>query len=229
MWPNSPGVPPLLTPDSHFDPPISHLERMRGSAYPTCTINYDQCFGHVPGAHGPARASEIFVRIAFQTTTCGDCSACPLYLPGCICCLPVSCAHHYLIPCLHLVIRALVASSGRLGLSAFLPSPDRILPPAVPGSPSPLPPPPGLPHLPLDSDFQNAHFALRSVMGPWADASVSTAGGVNVRKWTMQMMQRYRFVVGELFPSASFGIASFTYMWTCAHGSQAKHRTTLAW
>lgn len=80
---------------------------------------------------------------------------------------------------------ALLKASGRLGLSAFLPPTDRVLPSlagkttAVDGE---------VPHLPLVEHWEDGEFSLREVMGASRD--------VGVRDWTLNLLQRYRFVIG---------------------------------
>jgi len=149
-----------------------------------CTIHFEECFGYSnshsnshggPGLleQGPGvtrRASEVFASVAFsKPTQCGDC-----------------------------IVKALVASSGKTGLSAFLPDRSRIVP-----SSSSLPSPSSssasasghqIPHLPLVSDWRTGDFSLTGVLGA---SSHGGGSGTNVRNWTMQMLQRYRFVIGS--------------------------------
>lgn len=77
-------------------------------------------------------------------------------------------------------------ASGTLGLDAFLPSPDRALPLAQEdlGFDNSE-----VPHLPLTPQWQDAHFSLLSVMGASRE--------LNVRAWTLRLLQRYRFVIGK--------------------------------
>ncbi|CCM00622.1 uncharacterized protein FIBRA_02658 [Fibroporia radiculosa] len=82
------------------------------------------------------------------------------------------------------IIMSLVHASGRLGLSAFLPPPGRrdltnsfdVLEEQVP-------------HLPLVHDWHDGDFALQSVIRPNHD--------VDVRVWTLRLLQRYRYVLGD--------------------------------
>ncbi|TBU22887.1 hypothetical protein BD311DRAFT_675085 [Dichomitus squalens] len=126
-----------------------------------CIIRRDECFGG--GDPGkPLTASAVFQNIAFEKTHCGDC-----------------------------VIVALINASGRLGLSAVLPHPDRHSPPSdtepsADGSYT-------LPHLPLVADWHEGQFALRDVMKYAPDTSI--------RQWSERIMQRYRYVIGGT-PSA---------------------------
>ena len=80
--------------------------------------------------------------------------------------------------------QALVSASGFLGLEAFLPSSERELPifdqEHLAGD--------DVPHLPLTHRWQDAQFSLLSTMV----GSQET----NVRAWTLQLLQRYRFVIG---------------------------------
>ena len=76
-------------------------------------------------------------------------------------------------------------ASGTLGLAAFLPSPDRALPLAQEDLSFDDD---EVPHLPLTPQWQDAHFSLLSVMGASRE--------LNVRAWTLRLLQRYRFVIG---------------------------------
>ncbi|KAF8710456.1 N-acetylglucosamine-1-phosphate transferase alpha and beta subunits, partial [Rhizoctonia solani] len=100
-------------------------------------------------------ANDVFKHAAFKEPQCGDC-----------------------------IIQALVAASGRLGLSAFLPpiahgadlERTEKLKDGV------------IPHLPLASDYRTGDFSLKAVVGD------STK---DFRFWTSKMLQRYRFVIGD--------------------------------
>ncbi|KAF8758668.1 N-acetylglucosamine-1-phosphate transferase alpha and beta subunits [Rhizoctonia solani] len=100
-------------------------------------------------------ANDVFKHAAFKEPQCGDC-----------------------------IIQALVAASGRLGLSAFLPpiahgadlEGTEKLKDGV------------IPHLPLASDYRTGDFSLKAVVGD------STK---DIRFWTSKMLQRYRFVIGD--------------------------------
>lgn len=154
----------------------------------TCQIKRKMCF-----ARNSARASDVFRHIAFYRTECGDCSeffsSLAFYGEYSDCCSSV--------------IQALIAASGTSGLSAFLPSPDRYF--ASPSSSSqssdPIPPP----HLSLGSNWQAIDFSLPSSLALWASPHSSpsphtypsSARGISVREWTLQLLQRYRFVVGD--------------------------------
>jgi len=120
-----------------------------------CTIDFEECFGSQGGL--VTRASQVFMNIAFdKPTQCGDC-----------------------------LIKALVASSGSTGLSAFLPDQSRTF--SSPWSPfSGRPDSP--PHLPLVDNWQKGDFSIAGVLG---------SSKVNIREWTMQLLQRYRFVIGD--------------------------------
>ena len=112
----------------------------------------------------------------FEKPHCGDCGRSLSHLVH-ICSL--------MFP---IVIVALVNASGRLGLSAVLPHPSRRSPPsdADPASTDGLA---TIPHLPLVDDWHDGQFSLRDVMRYAPDTSV--------RQWSMRMMQRYRYVIGE--------------------------------
>ncbi|KAG7448582.1 uncharacterized protein BT62DRAFT_992613 [Guyanagaster necrorhizus] len=120
-------------------------------------------------------ASEIFVHVAFENVNCGDC-----------------------------IIRALMIASGPLGLSEFLPSPNRTVPLRRPQNHVDELPPVGPPHLPLAPDYRDIDFSLDTVMAPWIEEATQRRGlekgaaGLSVREWTMMAIQRYRYVVGEL-------------------------------
>ncbi|KAH9933272.1 hypothetical protein B0H21DRAFT_780951 [Amylocystis lapponica] len=83
------------------------------------------------------------------------------------------------------VILALVKASGHLGLSAFLPSAARSLPSLAGTVPGPSH---DTPHLPVIGDWEDGVFSLEDVIGN-VDLSV--------REWTLQLLQRYRFVIGS--------------------------------
>ncbi|KAI0952888.1 hypothetical protein AcW1_007251 [Taiwanofungus camphoratus] len=124
---------------------------------PRCRISFDQCFQIEATEDNPSRASEVFKNLAFRKHSCGDC-----------------------------VTMALVQASGSLGLSAFLPPSDRVLPSLareLSGSEK------DIPHLPLVDDWQNGDFSLGGVMG--------STQLLNIREWTLQLLQRYRYVIGE--------------------------------
>ena len=53
------------------------------------------------------------------------------------------------------------------------------------------------PHLSLADQFALGDFSLRGSLDLWASAS-SNPEGISVREWTMQLLQRYRFVQGTL-------------------------------
>jgi len=46
------------------------------------------------------------------------------------------------------------------------------------------------PHLPLVSEWRDGDFSLQGVL--------PLAAETNIRKWTLRLLERYRFVVGEL-------------------------------
>ncbi|KAI1789382.1 hypothetical protein LXA43DRAFT_893004 [Ganoderma leucocontextum] len=122
-----------------------------------CTILRDECFGITGLAGGPPTASAIFKHIAFDKPHCGDC-----------------------------IIVSLVNASGRLGLSAILPQPDRHSPPS--DTPPSMDESSMIPHLPLVDDWRDGRFALHDVMKYVPDTSV--------REWSMRILQRYRYVIG---------------------------------
>lgn len=84
-------------------------------------------------------------------------------------------------------IHALRSASGETGLSAFLPDHHRVFTPSP--STSDAGPLPGPPQLPLVSDWRVGDFSLRAVL--------PGEGETNVREWTLRVMERYRFVIGQ--------------------------------
>lgn len=96
-----------------------------------------------------------------------------------------------LSPHLCLVITALVASSGPLGLSSFLPAPNRDWKRWDNGSLEAEPSPTIAPHLPLVADYRAANFTLASVL------SSSKGETSSVREWTNELIARYRFTIGK--------------------------------
>ncbi|KAK0458963.1 uncharacterized protein EV420DRAFT_1479618 [Desarmillaria tabescens] len=91
-----------------------------------------------------------------------------------------------------------------LSLSEFLPSPNRTVPLRLPQNYVDELPPIGPPHLPLAPDYHDIDFSLQFVMAPWIEEAAQRRGseegapGISVREWTMMVLQRYRYVVGEL-------------------------------
>ncbi|KAF9517786.1 hypothetical protein BS47DRAFT_1325910 [Hydnum rufescens UP504] len=132
-----------------------------------CTMEFDDCFATVRDGR-KLTSDDVFKRVAFERPyACGDC-----------------------------IITALVTASGRLGLSAFLPSPNRTFQ-AKPGDSQdrrekPIP----IPILPLTPTWWKTDFSLDSVLSPYAsNATPSTP--IDLRAWVVQVLQRYRFVIGE--------------------------------
>lgn len=83
---------------------------------------------------------------------------------------------------------ALVRASGELGLEAFLPSGDRVVSPPLGNDRSPEYVDP-TPHLPLSDRWEDGEFALAEVLRGTTDT--------NVRAWTLRLLDRYRFVIGD--------------------------------
>lgn len=81
---------------------------------------------------------------------------------------------------------ALVKASGPVGLSAFLPPSERIFPALATSASDPSL---SIPHLPLVSDWHSGDFSLSAVL----DTSVDTS----IRAWSLELLQRYRYVVGD--------------------------------
>ncbi|KAF7964819.1 hypothetical protein HWV62_2737 [Athelia sp. TMB] len=90
------------------------------------------------------------------------------------------------VACGDCIIHALRAQSGEYGLSAFLPPPERsILVEKTEYTPEAS----LIPRLPLQREDD---FGLVRVL----DARVGS-GAVNVRAWTLRLLERYRFVIGD--------------------------------
>jgi hypothetical protein len=53
------------------------------------------------------------------------------------------------------------------------------------------------PHLPLTSKWQSTDFSLATV---FASGFWGVEEGVNLRNWVQRMLERYRYVLGELEP-----------------------------
>ncbi|KAI0312167.1 hypothetical protein OF83DRAFT_683401 [Amylostereum chailletii] len=100
-----------------------------------------------------ASASEIFKHVAFANPTCGDC-----------------------------IVDSLVRMSGKLGLSAFLPPPERTVYPSAIGDTART--------LPLVSEWKDVDFSLYGVFAYGRKP-------FNLREWTLRVLDRYRFVLGE--------------------------------
>ena len=81
-----------------------------------------------------------------------------------------------------------MAASGEAGLEAFLPPADRVVEPGLVRFFTTQADTNEVPHLPLVDRWADGQFALADV--------VSSAAPVNVRDWTLRMLQRYRFVIG---------------------------------
>ncbi|KAF8516808.1 hypothetical protein BU17DRAFT_92394 [Hysterangium stoloniferum] len=88
------------------------------------------------------------------------------------------------VKCGDCIIHALRSASGISGLAAFLPDPTRVFGTVHSSSGTFRDPP----HLPLVSDWRQGEFSLRHVL---------TQRDVNIRMWTLRMLERYRFVIGE--------------------------------
>ena len=76
-------------------------------------------------------------------------------------------------------------ASGRLGMEAFLPSPSRTVPVTQGADASHND---DVPHLSLEERWQDGQFSLAS--------TINSSKEVNVREWTLRLLERYRFVVG---------------------------------
>ncbi|KAG7450868.1 uncharacterized protein BT62DRAFT_1001714 [Guyanagaster necrorhizus] len=149
-----------------------HYTSYGSSQAADCVVRWDKCFEKK--GEPIATASEFFVHVAFEEVSCGDC-----------------------------MIRALMSASGPLGLSEFLPSPNRTIPLQFSFLADRNDTGLSSPHLPLTTEYHAKDFVLDTVMAPWAREAFRRRGwasveGINVREWTMMVLQRYRYVVGEL-------------------------------
>ena len=131
-------------------------------------------------------ATDVFTNIAFRQPKCGDCGT---LLP------PRPRFLHLADLARTLVIQALMKASGTLGLEAFLPSPERALPLAQEDLSYDDN---EVPHLPLTPRWEDGQFSLLSVMGASRE--------LNVRAWTLRLLQRYRFVIGTWLPKSSYNL-----------------------
>ena len=59
-----------------------------------------------------------------------------------------------------------------------------------------------IPHLPLIKNWRDGDFSLRSVIG-------SSLDGVNIRDWSLKLLQRYRFVIGTIH---FMGLMAFMFL-----------------
>lgn len=130
-------------------------------------------------------AGEVFKRVAFEEAgACGDCRMHYFLLL----------AGYILIP--HpLVIHALRAQSGEYGLSAFLPAPERTIIVDARNSNKYTQDKTVTHTLPLQRE---GDFRLRSVLADGTRSGVMDVS-VNVREWTLRLLERYRFVIGAEF------------------------------
>ena len=92
------------------------------------------------------------------------------------------------------VILALLKQSGELGLSSFLPDAGRSTASFIPGAPDKDAS--EVPHLPLVERWSDGGFSLQDVMASTSHTSV--------RGFTLQLLQRYRFVIGTRPSSHEF-------------------------
>ncbi|KAG8807507.1 hypothetical protein FRC19_006634, partial [Serendipita sp. 401] len=114
------------------------------------------------------QASELFKHVTFERRECGDC-----------------------------ILKALVRASGPAGLSALLPSAERIYRPnggdgKMKGS---LPTSNRVsPHLPLTTDWRKTDFSLSAIFssGLWDQPS-----GIRLREWVQRLLEKYRYVLAD--------------------------------
>jgi len=136
-----------------------------------CFVPFKVCFpqGFLTDRTATFSAEEIFSHIAFSEPECGDC-----------------------------IISALVTASGERGLDAFLPRSDQVLQPEIRQRQrwersEPM--------LPLVDRWQLGNFSVYNVVRPdqdqWDGAEREVDGSVNLRQWSIKLLSRYAYVVGE--------------------------------
>lgn len=91
-----------------------------------------------------------------------------------------------------LVIHALRAQSGEYGLSAFLPAPQRAIIVDARNNNEYTQDETLIPRLPLQRE---GDFQLQSILADRMRGSAMHVS-VNVRQWTLRLLERYRFVLG---------------------------------
>ncbi|KZV94600.1 hypothetical protein EXIGLDRAFT_767013 [Exidia glandulosa HHB12029] len=107
-------------------------------------------------------ASDVFKHVSFEDVQCGDC-----------------------------IIIALVARSGELGLSAFLPAEHR----HIAGTPHETEA--SVPHLPLQSDWRKNDYSLRRVLSSQRGDTSTPGSNLELRDWTVRLLHRYQWVIGS--------------------------------
>ncbi|KAG8814552.1 hypothetical protein FRC17_001079 [Serendipita sp. 399] len=118
------------------------------------------------------RAGELFRHVAFGKRECGDC-----------------------------ILKALVRASGPLGLSALLPSPERIYhhrrksgDDGMAKGTVPVGSDHVSPHLPLTTEWRSTDFSLSSV---FASGFWDQPHGVRLREWVQRLLEKYRYVLAD--------------------------------
>ncbi|EPQ31660.1 uncharacterized protein PFL1_00993 [Pseudozyma flocculosa PF-1] len=131
-----------------------------------CSISRSSCLAPSRGAES---ASDLFKRIAFEQSDCGDC-----------------------------ILAALIGASGTSGIERFMP-PSYAKMPATEAIPAASPPssssPPlkHVPHLPLTSSWRETDFSLDKALPAGAAQS-----GMSLRTWCARLIQRYQYVLGSV-------------------------------
>jgi len=114
-------------------------------------------------------AEDMFIHMAFVEPECGDC-----------------------------MIKALITASGVRGLDAILPHPEQT---AVPEERQRKRWERSEPMLPLVDRWQLGNFSLYSVIRPnqdqWEGTDRSVDGSINLRQWSIKLLSRYAYVLGE--------------------------------
>ena len=114
-------------------------------------------------------AEDMFTHIAFAEPQCGDC-----------------------------LVKALITASGERGLEAILPRHHQTVMPERRGRArwersEPM--------LPLTDSWEAGNFSIYSMVRPgqdqWPGAKPSKDGSVNLRQWSIKLLSRYAYVLGE--------------------------------
>jgi len=144
----------------------------------TCIFSVRECLPADFYTDVPLDAADMFTHIAFAEPQCGDC-----------------------------LVKALVTASGERGLSAVLPHHDQAI---VPERRNRTRWERSEPILPLTDTWEAGNFSVyslvRSGQDRWAGTKPSTDGSVNLRQWSIKLLSRYAYVLGE---SVSVGSATW--------------------
>lgn len=138
-----------------------------------CTFSVRQCLPADFFTDRPLVAEDMFTHIAFAEPQCGDC-----------------------------LVKALVTASGARGLEAVLPRRDQTV---IPENRGRARWERSEPMLPLTDSWEAGNFSVyslvRSGQDQWAGTATSTDGSVNLRQWSIKLLSRYAYVLGEFHGS----------------------------